>query len=381
MTQETGSATVLALGTLMTILPGVLIGPFAGALVDRWDRRKIMIVADSIAALAALTLAMLFWSETIQIWQIYTIMFIRSLAGAFHFPAMQASMPLLVPENQLTRIAGMNQALQGASGIIAPPLGALLITVLPLPSMMLIDVATALIAISCMAIVHIPRPERTAAPASVLSDVRAGLAYIWNWTGLRMVLIVATLLNLLLTPAFSLLPILVTRHFNGDALEFASMEAAGGIGTVIGGVILGIWGGFQRKIATSALGLCGLGIGAMLIGIAPANLFLIGLVGMLITGIMAPITNGPFFAIVQSAVPPEMQGRVFTVMGSLTAGMAPLGLIVAGPVADRVGVQAWYLLGGLACLFLMVFCLVTPAIMNLERHHEQQLGSAVPAAE
>jgi DHA3 family macrolide efflux protein-like MFS transporter len=308
-------------------------------------------------------------------------MFIRSLAGAFHFPAMQASMPLLVPENQLTRIAGMNQALQGASGIIAPPLGALLITVLPLPSMMLIDVATALIAISCMAIVHIPRPERTAAPASVLSDVRAGLAYIWNWTGLRMVLIVATLLNLLLTPAFSLLPILVTRHFNGDALEFASMEAAGGIGTVIGGVILGIWGGFQRKIATSALGLCGLGIGAMLIGIAPANLFLIGLVGMLITGIMAPITNGPFFAIVQSAVPPEMQGRVFTVMGSLTAGMAPLGLIVAGPVADRVGVQAWYLLGGLACLFLMVFCLVTPAIMNLERHHEQQLGSAVPAAE
>jgi DHA3 family macrolide efflux protein-like MFS transporter len=215
----------------------------------------------------------------------------------------------------------------------------------------------------------------------VLSDVRAGLAYIWNWTGLRMVLIVATLLNLLLTPAFSLLPILVTRHFNGDALEFASMEAAGGIGTVIGGVILGIWGGFQRKIATSALGLCGLGIGAMLIGIAPANLFLIGLVGMLITGIMAPITNGPFFAIVQSAVPPEMQGRVFTVMGSLTAGMAPLGLIVAGPVADRVGVQAWYLLGGLACLFLMVFCLVTPAIMNLERHHEQQLGSAVPAAE
>ena len=112
ITQKTGSATVLAIGTLITMLPGIFIGPFMGSLVDRWDRRMIMIVADLVGALAAAGLALLFWSGQIEVWHIYTAMFIRSIAGGFHFPAMQASTSLMVPDDQLTRIAGFNQALQ-----------------------------------------------------------------------------------------------------------------------------------------------------------------------------------------------------------------------------------------------------------------------------
>ncbi|MDZ4717737.1 MAG: MFS transporter [Roseiflexaceae bacterium] len=374
LTQSTGSATVLAFGTIMTMIPGVLIGPFAGALVDRWDRRVVMITADSVGALAAATLAVLFWSGSIQLWHIYTIMFIRSLAGAFHFPAMQASTSLLVPEQQLTRVAGMNQMLQGASSIVAPPLGALLVGLLPLPGMMAIDVFTALIAVGTMSLVHIPRPERIGELGTVLQDVRAGLSYIWNWAGLRAILILATVLNLLLVPAFSLLPILVTRHFVGGPFQLASMEAAMGIGMIAGGVLLGVWGGFKRRILTTIMGAAGLGIGAFMVGLAPAYLFPLALAGMGVMGAMSSIANGSLFAIVQSIVAPEMQGRVFTVMGSIAMSLSPIGLAIAGPLSDRFGVQTWYITGAIACMIILVVCLITPAIMQLEDGRGQPLA-------
>lgn len=380
LTQSTGSATVLAVGTIMTLIPGVLIGPFAGALVDRWDRRLVMMIADSVAALAAATLAILFWSDSIQLWHIYVIMFIRSFAGAFHFPAMQASTSLLVPDEQLTRVAGMNQMLQGASSIVAPPLGALLVSLLPLPGMMAIDVLTALIAVGTMSLVRIPRPERVGELGTILQDVRAGLRYIWDWTGLRAVLILATVLNLLLTPAFSLLPILVTRHFVGGPFQLATMEAAMGVGMIAGGVLLGVWGGFKRRILTTIMGAAGLGIGAFMVGLAPAYLFPLALAGMGIMGAMSSIANGSLFAIVQSIVAPAMQGRVFTVMGSISMSLSPIGLVIAGPLSDSLGVQTWYVLGAITCLLIMVICFITPAIMQLEEGRGKPAERAAEAA-
>ena len=127
LAQKSGSATVLALATLAGLLPTVVLGPFAGALVDRWNRRRIMMIADTTIAAFTLLLAYLFATGTVQIWHIYVILVVRALGGAFHFPAMAASTPLMVPENQLTRVNGLNQTLQGVNALIAPPVGALLI--------------------------------------------------------------------------------------------------------------------------------------------------------------------------------------------------------------------------------------------------------------
>lgn len=376
ITQKTGSATVLAMATLISMLPGIFMGPFMGSLVDRWDRRRIMIVADLVGALAAAALAVLFWSGRIEVWHIYTAMFVRSLAGGFHFPAMQASTSLMVPDGQLTRVAGFNQALQGASAIVAPALGALLITLLPFEGIMAIDIVTALIAVVAVISVSIPSPIRddqgNLSISTVLQDTAAGLRYIWNWRGLRNIMIVATLLNLVINPAFSLLPILVTRYFGQGAGSLAAMEAAVGFGTILGSLILGIWGGFKRRIMTTIFGLSGLALGTLLLGLAPASMFTLAIGGMLIVGITQPITNGPVFAIVQSLVPPELQGRVFTVIGSMSMAISPLGLLVAGPIADRFGVQVWYLAGGLATALLMVICLWMPSIRNVEDEHAEQ---------
>jgi DHA3 family macrolide efflux protein-like MFS transporter len=139
-----------------------------------------------------------------------------------------------------------------------------------------------------------------------------------------------------------------------------------GVGMIAGGVLLGVWGGFKRRILTTIMGAAGLGIGAFMVGLAPAYLFPLALAGMCVMGSMSSIANGSLFAIVQSIVAPEMQGRVFTVMGSISMSLSPIGLVIAGPLSDRLGVQAWYVTGAITCLLIMVVCVITPAIMHLE---------------
>jgi DHA3 family macrolide efflux protein-like MFS transporter len=193
LTRTTGSATVLATATLVALLPQVLLGPLAGALVDRWNRRLVMIVADTSIALATIGLALLFWSGDIQVWHVYVLMFIRSLAGAFHWPAMQASTSLMVPREHLSRIQGLNQMLQGGMNILAAPLGALLLEVLPMQGVLAIDVVTALLAVLPLLFIAVPQPQRSAeaqphaSKPSVWQDLKAGFRYVWSWPGMVMI--------------------------------------------------------------------------------------------------------------------------------------------------------------------------------------------------
>ena len=160
LTVQTGSATVLATASFISLLPNVILGPFVGTLVDRWNRRAIMLRADSIITLATMVLAVLFMGDAVAIWHIYIVMFIRALAGSFHTNAMTASISLMVPKEHLTRIQGMNQMLNGGLNIVAAPLGAFLIGILPMQGILAIDVATALFAIVPLLMIQIPQPER-----------------------------------------------------------------------------------------------------------------------------------------------------------------------------------------------------------------------------
>jgi DHA3 family macrolide efflux protein-like MFS transporter len=369
MTETTGSATVLATATLVALLPQIFLGPIAGALVDRWNRRRVMMVADGLIALATVVLALLYAFDLAQVWHIYVLMFIRSVGGGFHWPAMQASTTLMVPQKHLSRVAGLNQALFGLVNIVSPPLGALLLEVLPMQGILSIDVGTAILAITPLFFVHIPQPERkeaSGAPSSVLTDMREGLGFVWGWPGLMLILLIATVLNMLVNPAFSLLPIMVTDHFRGGALQLAWLESAWGVGMVTGGITLSVWGGFKRRVVTAMLAVTLMGMGITVLGLTPASLLGLAVGALFFSGFMNPIANGSFFAAVQSTVPPEMQGRIFTLAMSGSAAMSPLGLAVAGPVADALGVQVWFLVGGIVTILLGVGSFFVPAILNLE---------------
>ena len=371
LTQTTGSATVLALASMMAMLPQVLISPLAGALVDRWNRRQTMIVADGLIALSAVVLAVLYALGRVQTWHVYVVMFLRAAGGAFHWPAMQASTSLMVPEKHLTRVAGLNQALQGLAAIVAPPLGAVLLDVLTVQTVLAIDVATAALAILALVLVRVPQPARAAAAegasqGSVIADLREGLRFLWGWPGMLIVIGIAMGVNLLLYPALSLQPLLVTKHFNGGALELAWLQSAFGIGFVAGGLTLGAWGGFKRRVLTGILGLVLSGLGFALVGLAPANALWLAVGAMFLAGFMNVIVNGSMYAMLQALVPPEVQGRVFTVVLSGSGAMAPLGLAIAGPLADALGERAWFVIAGAAMSAMGVGALAIPAVMQIE---------------
>jgi DHA3 family macrolide efflux protein-like MFS transporter len=303
---------------------------------------------------------------------------------------MQASTSLMVPKEHLSRVAGMNQTLQGILNIVSPPLGAFLMSVLPLHSIMAIDVVTAAFAIGPLLFVHIPQPSRREfdpstqeAKPSLWQDVKEGFAYIWHWRGVFMVLVIATLFNLLINPGFSLLPILVTRHFGGEAMHLAWMNSAWGFGVILGGLTLSVWGGFDRRILTSLLGLFGMSVGILVLGFAPSTAFWVGWGGMLLAGFMNPIVNGPFFAILQDVVAPDLQGRVFMVVGSISAAASPLGMAMAGPVADWLGVQVWFIVGGTVSLLIGACMPFVPPIMHLEdrAHPAAKARGGEPSAE
>lgn len=370
LTRTSSSASVLALASIMAYLPQILVSPFVGPLIDRWNRRIVMMVADGVIALAVVVLAVLYAWNAVEVWHVYALMLIRSAGGAFHWPTMQASTTLMVPEKHLSRVAGLSQSLQGLSNIMASPLGAFLLEILPMQNILAIDVGTAMLAITPLFFIPVPQPLRAETPEkgqpSVLADLRAALRYVWGWKGGLFLLIGAMLINLLVVPAFSLVPILAINHFRGGAFEFAWLQSAMGIGTVLGGLTLGVWGGFKRRIVTGMLALMLTGVSVTVVGLTPATVFLLAVGAMFFAGFMLPIVNGSLFAILQVTIPPEMQGRVFTLMMSGSAAMTPLGLAIAGPVADSLGVQVWFLIGGIAMIAVGTISFFTPTIMRIE---------------
>lgn len=388
LTEETGSATVLALATLFAMLPQIILGPIAGVYVDRWNRRITMIVADTLIASVSLWLAYLFWSGNIEVWHVYVIMLARELGGIFHWPAMQSSTSLMVPKEHFARISGLNQALNGALNIAGPALGAALLALVDIYHIMLLDVATAAFAVIPLCLILIPQPERSAAAStdgettpSIWAEMRAGMRYLLNWRGLMLLTAMAMVVKIVLTPAFSLLPILVTHHYDGAASELAGLEAAFGVGVIAGGLLLSVWGGFKRNMHTSLLGVLLIGVMMLALGIMPGNLFIPAIAAMLFLGSAVALTDGPLFAVLQGTIAPEMQGRVFMLFGSLIGATSPLGLAIAGPVTDAVGIQAIYVTAGFLLVAMGVWMAYIPAIMTLEDYRvtEQNAPEPVPA--
>lgn len=382
LTQLTGSATVLATASMAAILPDIILSPIAGAYVDRWNRRMVMMVADGMIALASLWLAYLFWTGAVQVWHVYVIMAVRAVGGSFHWPAMQASTSLMVPQEQLTRVAGLNQTLKGVLNIACPPLGALLLAAMPLHGILLVDVGTALLAILPLFYVCVPQPQRVTQGVqrpSVWADMREGLDYILGWPGLMAMLGLAMIFKIALTPAFSLLPLLVSKHLGGGAAQLSLLDAVAGVGIVVGGLALSAWGGFRRKIYTTLVGIIGFGLGFLLLGLTPAGAFSIALVSTFVIGLMIPLTDGPIMAILQATVAPELQGRVFTLIGSLLWITSPFSLAVAGPVSDRLGLQVWYVAAGVACAVIGLAAFFVPAIARIEEYRRAQFAATSSA--
>jgi MFS family permease len=334
--QETGSVTLFALNSLFFILPQMLFSPFAGALVDRWDRRRAMILSDAGAGMSTLFLATLLWSGRLEVWHVYLATTTNALFGAFQWPAYSASTTLLVPKKHLGRAGGMVQMGEAVSQLISPALAGMLLVSIGLKGIMLIDFGTFAFAVLTLLIVHIPRPatsaESAAAKGSLWSEAAFGWKYIRSRPGLFGLLIFFSIGNFLGGMLSPLLIPMILDLSSPDVMGYVASIV--GVGMLAGTLVMSAWGGPQRRV----MGILGFeaiaGVLIVVMGIQAS----IPLIAAMMFGVMfcMPIVNGCSQALWQSKVKPDLQGRVFAVRRMIAMAASPLAYVVVGPLADGV---------------------------------------------
>jgi len=352
--QVTGKATPLALVAFFFVIPQVALAPFIGVLVDRSNRKLMMMLSDLAAALTTAFVLGLYLSGNLHIWHLYFTAAISGLFQGFQWPAYSASISLMLPKEQYARANGMLSMAENSSAVFAPILAGALIGPLGLAFILIIDLVCAAFAIGALLFVHIPQPAETEsgheAGGKVLEQVTYGLRYILkrpSLLGLQTVFMVG---NFFFSIAFAVIAPLILARTSNDELVFGSVQSAGAIGGVIGAVIMSAWGGPKRRVHGVLLGWAASGLfGVTLLGLGRSPL--IWAVGIFIGALASPFINGSNQAIWQSKVAPDVQGRVFTTRMMIAWLVMPLAQLLAGPLSDQVLEPAMAVSGGLADTF------------------------------
>lgn len=368
ITEQTGSARVLALASCAAILPQACLGLFIGVWIDRGDRKRIMILSDCFVACCSIILAVIYYLGTIEIWQIYLLLALRSIGSSFQFPAMQASVPLLAPENELPRIAGISQLLQSGSNIAGPALGALLITLLPMSAIMILDMAGALIAVTTLLFVSIPRPSSSSETTrTVFEEMINAFQAIYRNKGLFLLMIAWIFCIFMYMPVNALFPLMTYQHFNGEAIEMGIVESAFGVGSFIGSLAIGIWSIKKHKVLVINFAYILMGISLSVSGLLTPSDFFFFVILVALLGISCPLFNSAIMATIQTKIAPNMLGRIFSLFGTLCVLPIPIGLVVTGILAEKIGVANSFVISGILITTTGIVCCFIPAILKLDK--------------
>lgn len=370
-----GSAEVLAFGAIAGLLPAAIVGPFAGIFIDRWDRKKTMITADLFVAACTLVMSISFYLGHESLLLIYCMLALRSVGSAFHMPAMQASIPMIAPQDQLLRIAGVNQTIQSVSSIAGPALGALAITLFSIGNALLLDIVGALIAVVSLIFVHIPNPEISEKPdqgvKQVWNDLIGGFREILRSKGLGWLFLFSILFTFCIMPVAVLFPLLTLDHFMGGKWEMSLIEIVWGIGMLIGGGLIGIFKPSISKIIIINTMMILLGLTLALSGYLPSHTFYWFVALTTIGGIAASIYHACFMTVLQEVVRPEFMGRVFSLYFSFAIIPSVIGLISTGWAADFFGVNILFIAMGSLIALIGILAFFNPTLMGLRREENR----------
>ncbi|HOG00031.1 MAG TPA: MFS transporter [Clostridia bacterium] len=378
LTVQTESAVTLSVSTLAALLPSMLVGPFAGVWIDRYNRRTVMIAADGLIALSSVALGAAFLAAGAPpLWFIYAVLFLRGLGNAFHAPAMQAAIPMLVPVEMLTKAGGWGNLVVSLSNMLGPVLGAALMGILPVAAIMLVDVLGAAFAIVCLLFVAIPDIPQTGGELNVFSDMKQGFRAMRANKPLMAVFVPLIIMSILYMPLGSLFPLLVRTHFMGEAWHNSVVEFVFAGGLLVSSLAIGIWGGMRRRFLMASLAICLLGAATLVGGALPPGGYWPFVACCFFMGSSGTFMNVPVMAYTQETIAPEMMGKVFSLlMAAMTLAM-PIGLLVAGPVSEVVGVDRWFLWSGVALIATGVLC----RVLTRRYDRETMRPEAEPAGE
>lgn len=350
--EETGRASALSNIAFFAFLPTVLFSPIAGAFVDRWNRKLVMLLSDLAAALGTLIILLIVVFGELQVWHIYLVSILAGFFTAFQYPAFAAAVTRMVPQKDYARAEGMLASARALSGILAPIAAAALIGTIGLQGIMQIDLVTFLIAFAALWIVRVPAPEEVemgnlTKGQDLRDEIAFGFRYIWNQPGLAALTLLFMLAGIFLAIGATLIAPLVLDGTRNNESALASVQVMGAIGGVVGGALLAFWGGAKRRIHNVLIG----GAGACLLGIAwlgAGTTTLLWAVGAFFFAFFEPFVEGGNLALWQVKVPAYMQGRVLSARHLLVQIPYLLGILVAGYLAEIATISTTLILSGFA---------------------------------
>lgn len=367
ITIEMGSAKSLAFASIAGIMPQIILGPFIGVWIDRLDRKLIMIVADLSIAFFTLILGLLFYLQVVEIWHIYILLAIRSVGSSFHYPAMQASTPLLAPKEQLTRIAGINQTLYSIANIAGPAIGAVVCQMISMQYIVLIDILGAVWACSALAFVTIPKPPPIEQHGKVLKELAATFRVLYSHKGIVAMMTAWLVAIFFFVPTDSLFPLMTISYFGGNAYQMSLIEIAFGVGMLIGGAAISVWGSNKGRVKLFIWGLIALGSCYLFSGFLLPHQFILFVVFVFAMGVAVPVLNSPTNSLLQTHIPSGMLGRVFSLLDTLILLPVPFGLMMVGTVSDAIGIENIFLIAGVAIVLVGVICFFIKPLNDLDK--------------
>ena len=334
--QKTGEITQYALISMFFVLPGVLLGPLAGTLIDRWDRRKAMLISDLGAGISTLSIAVVYLLGGLQVWHIYVAVFISGAFGSLRMPSMQAAMTQMIPRKNLGRASGMMEIVGIGEYLIAPAIAGGLMGTIGLVGVIMIDFTSFLFAVSVLFFVRIPRAEATsegkAGSGSLLQETAFGWKYIMARPGLAALMLLFALSNFTTEMTVVLFTPLILSFATTAELGLAMSLSASGF--LAGGLLMSIWGGPRRRLRVVIIFMILLGLFSALIGLRASVGFII--VSGFLSTLCVPILSSSNQVIWQKKVAPDVQGRVFAIRRTIVLATPLLTYVVAGPLTDRI---------------------------------------------
>lgn len=365
ITETLVSPLALSIAAIASLLPIALLSPLGGVVADRCRRKAVMIVADGAAGMASLVLGVLVLTGSLEIWMLLALLAARATAQAFHSPALTATAPLMVPERHLVRINSLDQMLTSGAAIVSPALGIFLYTTFGFSAVLFVDALAALVACVCVGFARIPQPTRVPSDAagvafsgsvlrSVGRDMASSVRLVTSDGPLLALLVVCMVAMLIFTPLGTLFPLITYTWFQGDGYQASLVEAASGIGLLVGSAILLVHGGGKRLVPVM-LG-SGLLIACLVVVVSFLENASFGafLAASALIYVATGVFNGPIMPIMQKRLPQEHMGKAMGIALALSSWSMPIGLLITGFGADVLGISRWFFISGIV---LAVFCI------------------------
>lgn len=344
VTMGTQSGGMMTIATVVGFVPMMLLAPFGGVLADRMNRRHLIAGADALVALSTLGLLIAFAMGYGSYTLVFIAMALRAFGGGIQGPAVSALLPQIVPPQHLGRVNGYNASIQSGVNLVSPMLAGALYAFATIEWILAIDVITAAIGIGILLLLVKVPPHAAAVAGSAqsgMADLVDGVRYVSGHRFVRRLIAYFAVVNFLIAPLAMLTPLQVTRTFANDPMYLATVEATFAIGMLIGGIVIGTWGGFRSRVTTTGAAIVVTGVAGILIGL-PIN-FVLYLAWMFLCGLSLPAVNTPAITMLQLAAEERFMGRVFSVVSMIGTGAMPLGMLIFGPLADYVSVE-WILI-------------------------------------